>query len=100
MKSEFSSLFFTFIFLPLIEVLSVVKEAKEATKPTKMEELKNETIPFYLEKLDAMAAENNGYLALGQVNKITNVSHISSRFSFVQLQSYFWNIRRECSINF
>lgn len=34
-----------------------------------MEELKNETIPFYLGKLDAIASENNGHLALGQVKK-------------------------------
>lgn len=50
---------------------SIVRESDEELKAKKMEELKNETIPFYLEKLDAMAAENNGYLALGQVNKIT-----------------------------
>lgn len=26
-----------------------------------------EVIPFYLEKLESMARENNGYLALGRV---------------------------------
>lgn len=48
----------------------VVRETDEAVKATKMEELKSETIPFYLEKLDATAKENNGYLALGQVKRL------------------------------
>lgn len=29
--------------------------------------MKKETIPFYLDKLDAAAKENNGYMALGRV---------------------------------
>lgn len=64
--------------------MSVVREADEAAKATKMEEFKNETIPFFLEKLDASAGENSGYLALGQVNKIITLPQI-----FRLLQSNF-----------
>lgn len=53
------------------EVAGAAREPDEALKATKMEELKNETIPFYLGKLDAIAKENNGYLALGQVKRET-----------------------------
>lgn len=38
------------------------------TKQKKLEELKKETVPFYLDKLDAAANENDGYLALGRVS--------------------------------
>lgn len=62
------ALFFCYNFR-IKEVAGVVREADEAAKAAKMEELKSETIPFYLEKLDATAKENNGHLALGQVKR-------------------------------
>lgn len=43
-------------------------EADEAIKKKKVEDVKKEVIPFYLDKLDAIAKENNGYLALGRVS--------------------------------
>lgn len=42
-------------------------EQDEAVKQKKMIDLKKDVIPLYLEKLDAIAKENNGYLALGRV---------------------------------
>lgn len=44
-------------------------ETDEDVKAAKLQKLKSETVPFYLEKLDAMAGENDGYFALGQVQK-------------------------------
>ncbi|XP_031631212.1 glutathione S-transferase-like [Contarinia nasturtii] len=42
-------------------------EPDEAVKAKKFEVLKSETLPFYLEKLESIAKENNGYLALGKL---------------------------------
>lgn len=42
-------------------------EPDEAVKAKKFETVKGETIPFYLEKLEAIAKENNGHLALGKL---------------------------------
>lgn len=53
------------------EIQTAAKECDAALKEKKMEDVKNETIPFYMEKFDAMAKENNGHLALGQVNDDT-----------------------------
>lgn len=50
-----------------IELSTAFRESDEAVKEKKFEELKKDTIPFYMEKLDAIAAENNGHLALGRV---------------------------------
>ncbi|KAG4075479.1 hypothetical protein HA402_003304 [Bradysia odoriphaga] len=41
-------------------------EPNEAVKQKKLAELKEDVIPFYLGKLDVIAKENNGYLALGR----------------------------------
>lgn len=42
-------------------------EKDEGSKQRKLAELKKDIIPFNLDKLDALAKENNGYLALGRV---------------------------------
>lgn len=39
-------------------------EENEAIKSSKQKTLEEETIPFYLDKLDTIAKENNGYLAI------------------------------------
>lgn len=49
------------------EMGNVHWEQDEAVKQKKMIDLKKDVIPLYLEKLDAIAKENNGYLALGRV---------------------------------
>lgn len=49
------------------EVAGAHFEADEDVKIKKMEHNKKEVIPFYLDKLDELAKENNGYLALGRV---------------------------------
>lgn len=33
----------------------------------------NETVPFYLDKLDAQAKKNNGYLAAGRVSVLATL---------------------------
>lgn len=53
-----------------IEIAGAHYEADEAIKQKKFADLKKEVLPFYLEKLEAAAKENNGYLALGQVHSI------------------------------
>lgn len=45
-------------------------EPDDDVKAKKLVTLKDEVIPFYLEKLDDIAKENNGYLALGKVINI------------------------------
>lgn len=40
----------------------------EMSKQKKMPEIQRTVIPFYLEMLDAIAKENNGYLAFGRVS--------------------------------
>ncbi|XP_019878295.1 glutathione S-transferase isoform X2 [Aethina tumida] len=42
-------------------------EADEAAKAAKKEPLFNETIPYYLDKFEAIAKENNGHFALGRL---------------------------------
>lgn len=44
-------------------------ENDEEVAAKKRVPLDAEIIPFYLEKLDAIAKENNGHFALGKVNK-------------------------------
>lgn len=43
-------------------------ESDEKLKATKKETCLNETLPFYMKKLEAIAKENNGYLANGKVS--------------------------------
>lgn len=49
------------------EIAVVSYEADEQVQAKKREPLEAEIIPFYLEKLDSIAKENNGHLALGKV---------------------------------
>lgn len=58
-------------------------EADEAVQSKKRVTLDEETIPFYLEKLDSLAKENNGHFALGKVRtKIEIYSKTDSKFAF------------------
>lgn len=50
-----------------VEVGPAHYETDEALKAQKYEVLVAETIPFFLKKLEARAAANNGYMALGKV---------------------------------
>lgn len=52
------------------EIAALYYETNEMLKQKKLEELQTETVPFYLDRLDAAAKENNGYLALGRVRFI------------------------------
>ncbi|XP_037032086.1 glutathione S-transferase-like [Bradysia coprophila] len=49
------------------KIATVQYEPDEAVKEKKRVTLNAETIPFYLTKLDAIAKENNGHLALGKL---------------------------------
>lgn len=42
-------------------------EKDERIRKRNHEQIKKDVIPFYLEKLDNIAEENDGYLALGRV---------------------------------
>lgn len=92
--------FFLFLFLHGFltihtnkEIQSAAKESDAALKEKKMEDVKNETIPFYMEKFDAMASENNGYLALGQVNNDSygTLSVISCRLQFLDAKQHLFS---------
>ncbi len=50
-----------------LKIAVVSYEADEAVQAKKRVTLNSETIPYYLGKLDAMVAENNGYFALGRL---------------------------------
>jgi Glutathione S-transferase, C-terminal domain len=50
------------------EIAQAHYETEEAAKVKKFEVLNAETIPFYLTKLDEIAAENNGFFANKKVN--------------------------------
>ena len=50
------------------EIAVVSYEPDDEVKDKKLTTLNQEVIPFYLEKLDDIARENNGHLALGKVN--------------------------------
>lgn len=54
-------------FCYFIEIAVVFYETDEDVKAKKLDSIKKDVIPFYLEKLEAIAKENNGYLALGKV---------------------------------
>lgn len=49
------------------EIAVVSYEPDDEVKEKKQVTLTTEVIPFYLEKLDAIARENSGHLALGKV---------------------------------
>ncbi|XP_037032187.1 glutathione S-transferase-like [Bradysia coprophila] len=49
------------------KIVAVQYERDEAVKEKKMVTLNAKTIPFYLTKLDDIAKENNGHLALGKL---------------------------------
>lgn len=68
------------LFNIFIEIGAVHYEADEAVKQKKFEDLKKDVIPFYLSKLDAIAKENNGYLALGKVYIILFHSFLSNNY--------------------
>lgn len=50
-----------------IEIADVEFERDASIKQKKFAHLTKEVIPFYMEKLNAIAKENNGYMALGRV---------------------------------
>lgn len=53
-----------------LEIAVVSYETDTDVQAKKREPLDNETIPFFLEKLDTVAKENNGHFALGKVSAI------------------------------
>lgn len=71
---------------PLLEIAVVSYEADEAVQAKKREPLEAEIIPFYLEKLDSLAKENNGHFALGKVRTAQHVRLMQiNLFQFLQL---------------
>lgn len=61
--------FYNFTEIPLfsIEIGAVHFESDEAVKQQKKETLTTETVPFYLNKLEELATENKGHLALSKL---------------------------------
>ena len=52
----------------ILELATAHYEPDKEVKEKKYVTLNNETSPFYLDKLDSLVKENNGYFALGRVN--------------------------------
>lgn len=50
-----------------VEIAGAHYEADEAVKEKKFADVKSEVIPFYLDKLESIAEENDGHLAIGKV---------------------------------
>lgn len=65
-ENESNDLIFNFKY-HFPEFTSVKYEPDEDIKEKKFADLKENIAPFYLGKLDAIAAENNGFMALGRV---------------------------------
>lgn len=51
----------------LTEIAALSYEPEDDVKSKKMGSLTSEVIPFYLEKLEDIARDNNGFLANGKV---------------------------------
>lgn len=62
------NLYFSTNFLKFLELAGASYEENEVAKAEKYAILRKETIPYYLEKLDSLVKENNGYFALGKVS--------------------------------
>lgn len=58
-------------FRSLVEIAVVSYEPDDDVKEKKLVTLNSEVIPFYLEKLDDIARDNNGHMANGKVNAKT-----------------------------
>lgn len=56
-----------------LEIAVVSYEPDDDVKEKKLVTLNSEVIPFYLEKLEDIARDNNGHLALGRVTIICNI---------------------------
>lgn len=54
-----------------LEILDMILEKDETKKESLREKLDNETLPFYLSRLDNIAKENGGHLALKRVSIYT-----------------------------
>jgi glutathione S-transferase len=74
-----------------LKVAAVHHETDEKAKQKKFDDLKKETLPFYLDKFDAAAKENNGHLALGRLTwadvyllAISNLFNFILGFDFTQ----------------
>lgn len=50
-----------------VKMAAPLYEKDEDAKAKKSETVKTEVLPFFLDKLEAIAAENSGHLALGKV---------------------------------
>lgn len=58
-------------------------EPDEGVKETKFANLKQDVIPYYLEKLESIAKQNNGYLALGRVCNANSNTSLLLNYSYV-----------------
>lgn len=73
--SNFITVFLCFFFLKLIfipEISLLSYEPNDDAKDKKLQTLNEEVIPFYLEKLDHIAKDNGGFLAIGKVCFLLN----------------------------
>lgn len=62
-----------------LEIADAEFDKDENAKQKKYAHCKKEVIPFYMGKLDAIAKENNGYMAIGRVGFL-------GRKSFYEIQ--------------
>lgn len=84
--------------LDITEEIAVVSyEPDDEVKEKKNITLTTEVIPFYLEKLDAIAAENGGHLALGRVSSFFLYLQFSQS---IYLNEYFGQILHSIAFSY
>lgn len=59
-----------------LEIAVVSYEPDDEVKEKKLVTLNSEVIPFYLEKLEDIARDNGGHLALGKVDYLKIIIYI------------------------
>lgn len=67
-----------------VELATAFWNADETVKQKKLADVKKDVVPFILDKLDAVAEENNGFMALGRVWMHCNhfsILHVQVKFN-------------------
>lgn len=67
-QSKFFLYIFCTQFQPFVEFMPLFSETDPERKKALSDTFYNETLPFYLTRLDAIVERNNGYLALNRVS--------------------------------
>lgn len=82
----------------LLELAAYQYESNEVAKQEKLNLLKSETIPYFLGKFDAIAAENYGHFALKKLTwadvYFTGISHYLSHMAGEDITANYPHLKR------